>query len=71
MEQKPQCVLVIVSNKSTHWNNSWSSSEELLPMAFDILKHNQLLEDAHDDQPELKLLAKQGWEIRSYTEQGE
>ena len=35
-------------------------------MAFDILKYNHLLEEAYDDQPELKLLAKQKWETRVF-----
>ena len=38
----------------------------ITPKGFDILKHNRLLEDAYDNQPELKLLAKQKWETRVF-----
>ncbi|RAK94943.1 uncharacterized protein BO80DRAFT_498110 [Aspergillus ibericus CBS 121593] len=50
-ERKPQRVLVI----------SWSSSEDLLPIAFDILSDNHLLEGTYNERPELKLLVKQKW----------
>ncbi|RDW63108.1 uncharacterized protein DSM5745_10219 [Aspergillus mulundensis] len=63
MEQKPQRVLVIVSGSNSYWEQSWSSSEDLLPIAFGILKDNHLLEGTYTDQdpPELKLLVKQKW----------
>ncbi|KAL2811011.1 hypothetical protein BDW59DRAFT_155593 [Aspergillus cavernicola] len=66
MEQKPQRVLVIISNGNTYWEQSWSSSEELLPIAVDILKYNNLLEGTYNHQPELKLLAKQRWKTRVF-----
>lgn len=66
VEQKPQRVLVIISNKSAYWEQAWSSSEDLLPVAFDILKYNHLLEGTHNRQPKLKLLAKQKWETRVF-----
>ncbi|KAL4961377.1 uncharacterized protein BDV14DRAFT_126007 [Aspergillus stella-maris] len=61
MERKPQRVLVIVSASNSYWEQSWSTSEDLLPIAFDILKDKNLLEGTYNDRPELKLLVKQKW----------
>ncbi|KAJ0413182.1 hypothetical protein BJY00DRAFT_68529 [Aspergillus carlsbadensis] len=66
VEQKPQRVLVIISNNNEHWEQSWSASEDLLPIAFEILKSNHLLECTYKDQPELRLLAKQNWGTRVF-----
>ncbi|KAL4810497.1 hypothetical protein BDV18DRAFT_131125 [Aspergillus unguis] len=61
MEQKPQRVLVIVSKSNPHWEQSWSTSEDILPIAFDILQDKHLLTGTYDNRPELKLLVKQKW----------
>ncbi|KAE8150250.1 hypothetical protein BDV25DRAFT_172289 [Aspergillus avenaceus] len=60
-EQKPLRVLVTISHKSTYWEQSWSASEDLLPVAFEVLKSNQLLRGSYSHQPTIKLLAKQRW----------
>ncbi|KAL3255920.1 hypothetical protein ABHI18_007954 [Aspergillus niger] len=60
-ERKPQRVLVIVSESNSYWEQSWSSSEDLLPIAFDILSDNHLLKGTYNERPELKLLVKQKW----------
>jgi hypothetical protein len=66
VDQKPQRVLVIVSNNNEHWEQCWSSTEDLLPIAFEILKDNHLLECTYKIQPQLKLLAKQNWGTRVF-----
>ncbi|PYI10642.1 hypothetical protein BO78DRAFT_335344 [Aspergillus sclerotiicarbonarius CBS 121057] len=66
VEQKPQRVLIIISNRNAYWEQSWSSSEELLPIAFDILNCKGLLECAYNNRPDLKLLAKQKWETHVF-----
>ncbi|RAK96565.1 uncharacterized protein BO80DRAFT_366021, partial [Aspergillus ibericus CBS 121593] len=56
----------IISNRNAYWEQSWSSSEELLPTAFNILKSNNLLECTYTHRPSLKLLAKQKWATRVF-----
>ncbi|BCS23088.1 uncharacterized protein APUU_31313S [Aspergillus puulaauensis] len=56
----------VIASRSSYWEQSWSSSGQLLPTAVDILKCNHLLEGTYDRQPELKLLAKQKWETRVF-----
>jgi len=63
-EQKPHRVLVIISNENTHWEQSWSASEDTCLVALEILEENQLLK--HIEKPKPRVLAKQKWGIRVF-----
>lgn len=63
-EQHPLRVLVIVSDKNTYWDHSWSASEDTCLVALEVLEDNNLLE--HTDQPQVRLLAKQKWGTRVF-----
>lgn len=66
-EQKSLRVLVIISNLNEYWEQSWSASEDLLPVAFEVLKDNLLLKHTtYDRRPQLRLLAKQKWATRVF-----
>ncbi|KAL2821332.1 hypothetical protein BDW59DRAFT_181235 [Aspergillus cavernicola] len=66
VEQRPMRVLIIISDRNAYWEQSWCSSEDLLPVVFNILKGNHLLKDTYNHQPRMKLLAKQKWETRIF-----
>lgn len=66
VEQKPLRVLVIISNTNAYWERCWSTSEDLLPVAFEILKEYRLLKYVYNFQPKMKLLAKQRWATRVF-----
>lgn len=63
-EQDPLRVLVIVLDKNTYWEQSWSASEDTCLVALEVLEDNNLLE--HTDQPQVRLLAKQKWGTRVF-----
>ncbi|KAL4894561.1 hypothetical protein BDV59DRAFT_12852 [Aspergillus ambiguus] len=66
VEEKPLRVLVIISDKNAYWEQSWSSSEEILPAAYQVLEDNKLIHYPHSHQPQTKLLAKQRWQTRVF-----
>lgn len=43
------------------WGQSWSSSEELLLIAFHAVKSNGLLNGSYKRLPQMRLLAKKRW----------
>ncbi|PGH01029.1 hypothetical protein GX51_05465 [Blastomyces parvus] len=61
VEESPLRVLVTVSDKSAHWGQAWSASEELLPVAFRAVKSNCLLNRSYKHPPRARLLAKKRW----------
>lgn len=61
VEQKPLRVLVIISNKNAYWEQSWSASEDLLPVTLQVLNNNHLLEHTYNLQTQTKLLVKHKW----------
>ena len=66
VEDKPLRVVVIISNKSPYWGRSWTSPEEILLAAYQILKDSNLIQYPFDRQPGMRLLAKQRWQTRIF-----
>ncbi|KAK9629779.1 hypothetical protein V6000_004827 [Aspergillus fumigatus] len=66
VEQKPLRVLVIISDTNAYWEKSWSASEDLLPVAFEILQENCLVENTYNHWPKMRLLAKEKWATRVF-----
>jgi hypothetical protein len=63
-EQTPLRVLVIISTKNKHWEQSWSASEDTCLVALEVLEDNHLLKYSRQLKP--KLLAKQKWGTRVF-----
>jgi hypothetical protein len=63
-EQTPLRVLVNISDKNKHWEQSWSASEDICPVALEVLEDNHLLKHIRQLKP--RLLAKQKWETRAF-----
>lgn len=60
----PKRVLILVSRKSPHWVAAWDSSEELLPIALNILEEKEFIpSDAHSA---ARFLAKERWDLRTF-----
>ena len=67
--QNAMRVLLIVSQSNPYWSQSWSSTEDILPIALDALRKNHLLGPRKIDNTEemklsLRLLIKQKWHLR-------
>lgn len=54
VEQKPLRVLVIVSDTNAYREESWSASEDLLTVAFEILRENCLVENTYNHWPKMR-----------------
>ena len=57
----PFRVLVTISDKSAHWDKSWDSTEELIPLALQVIQDGSSLNYSYDEQPQVRLLAKKRW----------
>lgn len=57
-EETPLRVLVIISDKSVYWKESWISSEAILPVAFQVLSDTQILNSSGTHGSKMTLLAK-------------
>ncbi|KAL5359236.1 hypothetical protein BJX96DRAFT_148032 [Aspergillus floccosus] len=57
-EESPLRVLVIISNKSEHWDQAWRASEDILPITLQIMKDRHLMSYSDDSTPPTRLLAK-------------
>ncbi|KAL5341327.1 hypothetical protein BJX70DRAFT_66063 [Aspergillus crustosus] len=69
-KHNPQRILVTISNTNAYWEQAWSASKDILPIAIKVLQERDLLEGGPDIflQPDLKLklLAKQKWTTRVF-----
>ena len=62
-------LLLIVLKSNPHWSQSCLSTEDILPIALEALRKNQLISPGRTDSPEgteipLRLLVKQQWHLR-------
>jgi len=62
-EQKAVRVLLVVSQKSPHWSQSWLSTEDVLPVALNAVREAGLIHKGGTEPP-LRLLVKQKWHLR-------
>jgi hypothetical protein len=56
----------MVSHDNDLFTRSWSSTEELIPIALDTLKEGQLIHQQKGVEVPWKLLVKKNWGIRVY-----
>lgn len=66
VDDKPLRVVVVISNKSTSWDQAWSASEETLPTAYQALLDNNLIHRPSGHAPLMRLLAKQRYQTRVF-----
>lgn len=57
-------VLVIVSNRSSLWQQACNSPEDLISPAMQVLEQHRLFDRPRDTQPDTLLLAIQKWAVR-------
>ncbi|KAJ5626709.1 hypothetical protein N7528_004136 [Penicillium herquei] len=64
-EQKPTRVLVMISERNTtYWERAWSTPEDIILPALEVLQTKKLVDYTNSEQPEFRLLAKQRWRTR-------
>jgi len=62
-----QRVLVVVSRQSPHWLTAWASSDELIDVAFRLLRIKKLIpSDTENDSSTVMFLAKERWDLRTF-----
>ncbi|POR36999.1 Uncharacterized protein TPAR_02801 [Tolypocladium paradoxum] len=62
----PKRVLVSVSRKSPYWTSAWTSSEEVIRVALQLMKENNMVSLAPDDPSSYLFLAKERWDSQTY-----
>ncbi|KAF2189288.1 hypothetical protein K469DRAFT_62549 [Zopfia rhizophila CBS 207.26] len=62
-EQKAVRVLLIVSQNSPYWSQSWLSTEDVFPVALKAIRQAGLIGKGETELP-LRLLVKQKWPLR-------
>jgi hypothetical protein len=67
-ERAAKRVLIVVSRKSPHWIKAWTSSEELIVSAIEVMLEKQLIpSDTRDDPSTITFLAKERWDWRTFV----
>ncbi|KAJ2892368.1 hypothetical protein MKZ38_009944 [Zalerion maritima] len=60
-------VLIVVSRTSPHWFKAWTSSEELITIALELMQEKQLISlDTQNDASVIRFLAKERWDLRTF-----